>query len=180
MVSRFVRWEAWIVDCSFSLNSSLQYLITSEVLPTRPAHANRADGQPQLARPAPARGRGSGGALGAGVWGAPGAGAWARAPSPSKTILRDSLSIRPRALDSQSSSELSIQLAHSSACESAPGQHTGGGPLVVCATSSNANQHAPDSLLVAVLRPQEAQLSLSPVVTPAPAQSGSRWRAASV
>ena len=45
MVSRFVRWEAWIVDCSFSLNSSLQYLITSEVLPTRPVHANRADGQ---------------------------------------------------------------------------------------------------------------------------------------
>ena len=96
MVSRFVRWEAWIVDCSFSLNSSLQYLITSEVLPTRPAHANRADGQPQLARPAPARGRGSGGALGAGVWGAPGAGAWARAPSPSNTILRESRSIRAR------------------------------------------------------------------------------------
>ena len=91
MVSRFVRWEAWIVDCSFSLNSSLQYLITSEVLPTRPVHANRADGQ--LARPAPARGRGSGGALGAGVWGVPGAGAWARAPSPNNTILRDRRSI---------------------------------------------------------------------------------------
>jgi len=135
MVSRFVRWEAWIVDCSFSLNSSLQYLITSEVLPTRPAHANRADGQPQLARPAPARGRGSGGALGAGVWGVPGAGAWARAPSPNNTILRERRSILSAGLSR------AIQLAQRSAREPPAGQHTGG-PLWCYITPARTSTRA--------------------------------------